>query len=147
MQSEIPDLWPAEVGRVQVITPLLILRHQAGLLRQRSMNLLEAEVTTESDSRGPLDVAHYLELVVPSLDRLQVRLLNVRHNKVRVYPAYIGANEEYAWDGESRANSQSEFVQKLGSLLSSPDLRATIESLLAQANEATGLTTTTTQSA
>ena len=64
MQSEIPDLWPAEVGRVQVITPLLILRHQAGLLRQRSMNLLEAEVTTESDSRGPLDVAHYLELVV-----------------------------------------------------------------------------------
>ena len=137
MTIEIPDLWPPEVARVKVLTPLLILRHQAGLLRKRSANVLEAEVTTLIDSDRHLDANHSLDVLVPAMDRFQVRLLTVFHSKLKVYPAYISAeHSEYGRNDEGRCNSQAEFIQKLGEVLTSPDTRSVIESLLAQATEA-----------
>ena len=137
MPLEIPDLWPPEVAQVNVLTPLLILRHQAGLLRQRSSNVLEADVVTEQNNHGRWNVCHSLDLVVPALDRLQVRLLNVRHNKVMVYPAHLNEADFATVSRETCSNSQSEFIQKLGNVLRSDDVRSVIESLLAQANEVT----------
>ena len=136
MTLEIPDLWPPEVAQVKVLTPLLILRHQAGLLRQRSANLLEADVVTRFDQERHVDVFHSLDVIVPALDRLQVSLACVRHNKIRVYPAYLDREECTNRSEQNRCSTQAEFVRKLGELLGSEDTRSVIESLLAQANEA-----------
>ena len=135
MAVQLPDLWPSEVGQVKVLTPLFILRHQAGLLRKRSSNVLEAEVTSTYEPDRHLDTCHFLDLVVPALDRFRVRILNVRHSKMKVYPAYI-AESEYSSDENGRSNSQAEFIENLGHMLKSDDTRSLIESLLAQATEA-----------
>ena len=54
MITEIPDLWPAEVAITTVLSPLAILRHQAGQLRRKTKNILEAEVLSEKFVEEPV---------------------------------------------------------------------------------------------
>ena len=99
--------------------------------------MLEAEVVTEHDERRIQSVTHSLDLVVPALDRLQVRLLSAQHEQVKVYPVYVSLDAVgRGADGADRCNSQDEFITRLGNLLGSADVRSVIESLLAQATEA-----------
>ncbi len=132
MQPDVPDLWPPEVEQTAVLTPLLILRHQAGLLRKRSGGVLEAEVTSDAAGDG---TRHAVDLIVPSLGRLRVRLLSVRHLTTEVYPAWVDLGDDDAADGDGAA-TQAEFLAALGQLLASPSVRSALQSLLAQAHEA-----------
>ena len=134
MSVAIPDLWPAEVDQSDVLSPLVILRHQAGLLRQRTGNVLEADVVTESDPESN-DVCHGLELIVPALRRLRVRLVNVVHDEAVAYPVTIVSGVSLGQAGR-RAGSQSEFIHRLGEVLGSEAVRGTIQTVFAQAKEA-----------
>ncbi len=46
MANAIPDLWPDEIAELDVLTPVAILRVQAGQLRQKTRGLVEADVGT-----------------------------------------------------------------------------------------------------
>jgi len=48
MSIGIPDLWPDEVAFADVVSPLTILRHQAGQLRAKTKGLLEGEIVRHS---------------------------------------------------------------------------------------------------
>ncbi|MCI0361470.1 MAG: hypothetical protein L0211_23555 [Planctomycetaceae bacterium] len=137
--SELPDLWPIEVTAPDILTPLMILRHQAGLLRQRTKNLLEAEVR----SIGSLTkhAKYDFVIIAPSLDRASVSLFTVEHEKDMVYPAWVSSARVFGIDenGEALnrfAPTQGRFLAILREVFASPDTASIIQSMIARINEA-----------
>lgn len=51
MPEMLTDLWP-EIETENIVTPLAILRFQAGQLRTKTKGLIEAEVRTKTTSNG-----------------------------------------------------------------------------------------------
>lgn len=134
MPETIPDLWPKEVS-VDVVTPLAVLRHQAGLLRKRTNNLLRADVQSE---RGENEVVHHFELIAPALDHYRYRLFSVRHPFNLVYPSLIEAPEFDEPEGYPVASTQGELLDLIKGILQSTRTTSVIHSLIAQINEAHG---------
>jgi hypothetical protein len=134
MPDTIPDLWPDEVAVTDVITPLAILNYQASQLRQKTKNLLEAEVSTDHVSKKGY-VLHHFELIAPALGRYRYRLFTAGHKDEFVYPVEVKTNE-----GEEpiEAATQQEFLKVLGQVLWSSRARSVIQSLIAQSNDAHG---------
>jgi len=85
---EIPDLWPTDVTLPDVLSPATLLRYQAGQLRAKTRNLLEAEIETVP---GENEVTIEFYVVAPALDRYRYLLFSVRHRPDLVYPATIVA--------------------------------------------------------
>lgn len=126
----IPNLWPVDQVRVDVLTPLAILRVQAAKLKEISRGLLEAEVaTTTTDKR----VSHSLDVIAPMIHYRQ-SLLTVTHARVIVYPAGVSWA---TFDGEkfSEDSSQEELITTLGEILKSGYVISVLQSLLAQVND------------
>ena len=136
MSIGIPDLWPEAVQLTDVVSPLVILRHQAGLLRGRTNNILDAEVKSHSGEEG---FGHVFQFVVPALGRKTYTLFEVRHAADLVYPVTVMFEpikifdfNGYSWPS---ANDQTEFTQLLARVFGHPKTVGVIHSLLAQANE------------
>jgi hypothetical protein len=142
MTLTIPDLWPSDVAVTEVLTPLAILRYQAGQLRAKSKGLLEAEVTTETVDEDR--TAHlYLELVAPALDRYRYRLLHAWHANDFVYPVNVQSNvrdEPFLPPGSQPpvAATQEQFLELVGAILSSSKAKSVVQSLIAQSNDVRG---------
>jgi hypothetical protein len=133
---EIPDLWPSDVVVIDVVSPAAILRYQAGQLRAKTRNLLEAEVETVP---GPSEVEIEFYIVAPALDRYRYLLFSVRHAPELVYPATVVAawfREDEHFEYDPVAAGQQEFTELIGRVLSSPQTRSVIHSLIARSNEA-----------
>lgn len=82
--AAVPDLWPDEV-RADILTPLAILRIQAGYLNQRVGGILQADVTTHASTAI---VSHQLVLKAPSLE-YSTAIVAVRHPTEQFYPATV----------------------------------------------------------
>jgi hypothetical protein len=133
---EIPDLWPTDVTLPDVLSPATLLRYQAGQLRAKTRNLLEAEIETVP---GENEVTIEFYVVAPALDRYRYLLFSVRHRPDLVYPATIVAEcfrnlpqLEYEWP---EADGQQQFTKLVGQVLSSRETRSVIHSLVAKSNE------------
>jgi hypothetical protein len=133
VSMEIPDLWPTDVTVTDVLSPATILRYQAGQLRGKTRNLLEAEVETVP---GENEVTIEFYVVAPALDRYRYLLFSVKHRPDLVYPATIVA-ECFNVSGYERpeADGQQEFTKLVGQVLSSRETRSVIHSLIAKSNE------------
>jgi len=59
MQDVIPDLWPDEITRTEVPTPLAILRIQANNLRAKTKGIIEAEVRCLVDREKKREIYHF----------------------------------------------------------------------------------------
>jgi hypothetical protein len=129
MPDVIPDLWPEDIVVTHVRTPLAILQHQAAQLREKTKNLLEAEVDT---NRVEEHVEYYFELIAPALYRYRYRLFRVRHHQDMVYPALV---EGTAPADSGTANTEQEFIELIGKVLRSNKAKAVIQSLIAQSIE------------
>jgi hypothetical protein len=145
MAESIPVLWSDSI-KVDVVTPLAILRAQIDPLRQRTKGLLRAEVRTIT-ADDP-EVVHVMELVAPTLNNYRHQVLSVHHEKNLVYPAQFRADcfepvdDDYAPENEGgwpSADSEEEFIELLRKALGSKSVNAVISSLLARMNEATDL--------
>ena len=139
MATEVPNLWPVQAIKVDVLTPLNILRVQAGHFQQASKGLLEAEVSTTT-SEGV--ISHQMDIVAPALGNYRHTILTVRHSEDMPYPATIyplgprllnGINTGTA----SVVYSEGEFITDVSSVLQSGTVIALIQSLLARSREAT----------
>ncbi len=122
------DLWPSHFGASTQMPPVAILRSQAALLATKTEGLVEAFV--QSGKRGT-DLHYQLYLRAPALDNYAYLLLTISH-PVHLYPATLVAE---ATGEQYRADSQDQFVEKLGAILSSAETVKVVDSLLAQSRE------------
>ena len=125
MANAVPDLWPDEVANVDMLTPLAILRIQAGQLQKKTKGLVEAEIDPEPDQEAE---HYYFDIIAPALNRYRYRLLHVFHKRDQVYPVYVE-------DLTGRCATQEEFVRALSDIFSSSNTRSVISSIIAQSNE------------
>lgn len=138
------DLWSDDI-KVDIITPLAVLRAQQAHLRRKTRGLLNVEVT--SRTVGEDSVEHQFDLIAPMLDDYRYRVLVAMHKQKLVYPVYVEAEclrpESSAYDGfppdvidgPSEAATEQEFLELVGKVLRSPQIRSVIQSLIALSNE------------
>src|SRR5882724_12039386 len=84
MPDKIPDLWPHDLGLVEITTPLLILKTQGTLIAEKTRGVVEGRV--QSTSTGSVFV-HYFQLVAPALG-YAYQLLAAQHD-IRLYPLSV----------------------------------------------------------
>jgi hypothetical protein len=150
MSIAIPDLWSDDI-KVDVVTPLAILRAQTGPIRRKTKGILEAEVSTITSEAGR--VRHQLDLIAPVLDGYRHRLLAATHEKDLVYPVTVEAEcfkpaPTFGGSGEvlssitlpkpdwrPRAYTEQEFIDLVSKVLHSGEVRSLLQSLIARSNE------------
>jgi hypothetical protein len=157
MSTTIPDLWSDDI-RVDILTPLAILRAQEDLIGQKTQGILEGEVRTTSNDTWML---HQLGLIAPALNHYRVTLLTAKHRQDMVYPVSvtapcfapkprsllaIGAIRLPGQSPDQRdAATQEEFIELVRQVLHSDDVRASIQSLIALSNDPRSVEQFTTQ--
>ena len=75
MAESIPSLWPGEF-KIDVQTPLTILRVQAGLLGKLTRGILQGEVETETSEEK---VQHRLVVIAPAYNGYRHTLVVASH--------------------------------------------------------------------
>jgi len=128
METQVRDLWPSDIGIVTLVTPVSILREQAAFLGEKTGNLVQAEVKTTSN--GP-SVVHSLYLIAPAMGGYRYRLLSAAHN-VEVYPLNINFEPTSV---SIMVETEDEFTEYLGELLSSEKTINIVKSLVAQSRQ------------
>jgi hypothetical protein len=149
MPDTIPNLWPKEI-KVDVQTPLAILRVQAELLSKVTRGILEGDVETESSKEK---MQHRLVVIAPAYNGYRHTLVTVVYNSDLPYPAEVraaalaekvarpsvidlsslGSNYNTVYP---TANSDEQMQALVKRALHSDQTLATILSLIAKSNEA-----------
>jgi hypothetical protein len=148
MPETIPNLWGEQV-KVDVVTPLAVLRTQANVLKRITQGLLEVNIETTSSQD---QVIHHFFLVAPALNRYSELLFTVEHAKNKVYPVMVRADclslseclllgIVLVDDSTCVAKTQDEFLTALQTILRSGDVQSSIQSLIARSNEAVSVKT------
>ena len=130
MPEVLTDLWP-EIETENIVTPLAILRFQAGQLRIKTKGLLEAEVRTER--AGGDWIRHKLVVIAASLDRYEYAIATFTHDATLVYPLHIETDER---ELSGSCSDQVELLATVSSILRSDKVRSVISSLIAQSRDA-----------
>ena len=123
--SSTQSLW-GELPAVEAIRlPVVILREQAAKLTELTGGLLQGEVTTKQVQVG---LRHNLLIVAPALDNYSFSVLVTVHG-ILAYPVEVhgSANSSYY-----QCDNESEFIEVVSKVLSSPEVHRTIGALLAQ---------------
>lgn len=133
------DLWPSDIGKVDIVAPVSILKAQASLLGQKTSNLVVGlidQIEKEHWATGEFNYAFLL--FAPTLN-YRYELFITSH-PIDLYPLEIRAESdimtelgvEVRWDAKIIVNSEVEFTQHLKSIFSAKKTRRVISSLLAQ---------------
>lgn len=138
MADEVASYWPDDFS-VKVLSPLAVLRIQAGTLSTKTHGVLTGEVVT---AKTPKTVAHELQLIAPALEGERRTILTVTHAAKDPYPATLEAAvfkpaEDKLVFEEWRpvAATTQEFAELVKKVLQSKQVRGVIESLLARSQE------------
>ena len=136
MATAIDDLWPSDIAASEgEVPPIAILKQQASLLGQRTKNLLEAEVKTETDDFQRM-FKHTLILVAPALNFYRYPLLAVEHHVTKMYPATIKVTWLDKPPGDTileiSARNEEAFKSELRRVLGDDETKRVIATLLAQ---------------
>lgn len=139
MTQRIPNLWSEKDVKVEVLSPLAILQTQAANLETMTKGLIEAEITTLTNERG--ETLYNLDLVAPALGGYRHRLFGISHKQDMVYPVkFILPSSQnfgsmFPFASQLSAETEAEFLEKLGEVLQSNSVNAVIQSLIARSNE------------
>lgn len=125
------DLWPKDIGDSKLTPPLKILREQAGYLTENTGGLVVADVSAEVVSNEMIHSKFVL--VVPKLDDYRYELFEVRH-QVSFYPLDILPRSGHNLANYMEVPNEKKFVEALGSLFGSLEIKRLIHSLVAQAS-------------
>ena len=129
MPSQLPDLWPEDIGVSSVVAPLTVLRDQAAKLGPRTQNAVQAVVETTAECN---QFVHTFFIVVPSAPTCRYRLLRVKHGLL-FYPLEVTSDLSLP---NFRAGTQEEFLRALGEIFASGPAKKIIHSLIAQSRAA-----------
>ncbi len=133
MPDTLPDLWP-EIETENIVTPLAILRFQAGQLRTKTKGLIEAVVRTVSVSDD--SVFHELVVIAPALDRYEYVIGTFKHAQHLVYPVRVQSESTET----CFCSTQEELLEAVSAILRSEKVRSVISSLIAQSRDVNQLT-------
>jgi hypothetical protein len=117
------DLWPPDIADEIPVTPASILKAQASRIGEKTKNIIEGRVDTTSSGEG---MVHSFRLVAPALDNYSYELFRITHS-IRLYPVTV------MYSGRS-LRSEQELVAWLRELLSSPETKRIVGSLIAQSS-------------
>ena len=127
-----PTLWPRDLGRRRVSTPLAVMRKQARQLAKLSEGWLNAEVrTTDSGSNAPLQ--HSFVVTAPYLGEIEFQLFSVRHS-LMIYPITISTNQYFPSSGYE-CFDEDEFLDSLRDILTAEATCRIITSLISQSED------------
>ena len=87
MSEPIRNLWP--VTKINVLSPIAILRQQATYLREATQGILEAEVAVVKDK--PWTITSFW-IVAPALDRYRFELFKIAHQDSDLYPVDVSCD-------------------------------------------------------
>ncbi len=93
MSEPIRNLWP--VTKINVLSPIAILRQQATYLREATQGILEAEVAVVKGE--PWTITSFW-IIAPALDRYRFELFKIAHNATDPYPVQISCAGLFATD-------------------------------------------------
>lgn len=153
MTVTIPDLWSEDI-RVDVLTPLAILRTQEGLLAKRTKGIVQAQVMSDytmKEGSGEIIDEHHLDLFAPALGFARERILSARHERNKVYPVTVTSEalvpEKDIFprlphpstlaqpENQRQAATQEVFLDLVRQVLQSSLVRSLIQSFIARSNE------------
>jgi hypothetical protein len=141
MTTRNEDLWPnLELG--STVTPLSILREQAGLLTQRTKGRLRGEVETWT---GGEQVIFAFNIVVPSLGGYKYTLLMMHYfpRQPKGYPVFVDSAPKIVFPQgppvempsvARRIENENEFRNWLRLTFGSDEVKRIVESLYDQAS-------------
>jgi hypothetical protein len=146
MADSIPVVWPDDI-KVDVLTPLMILRAQVEPLKRMTKGQLQVQVNTLSSAEAE-KVTHSMDLVAPNLGNYRHGILAVTHSREFVYPAEFEAAcfqpnlddpekslRTLVGDPPNVADSEERFIELLTEVLRSRQVKSVIQSLLARIHE------------
>jgi len=149
MAKAIDDLWPNDIApTIEQVPPVTILKQQAALLGQRTKNVIEGDVETETADSQRL-LRHTFYLVAPALNFYRYPLLTVEHDVTNMYPTEITAAWQKVpqpkdsrerirqnWHKSQRtAKDEKEFKAMLKRIFADEETKKVIGALLAQSVE------------
>src|SRR5947209_4562878 len=105
------DWWPEFSPRAHLSTPVLRLKEQAEILKQKTEGLVTASVVADGEEDGSFKVIFLLGS--PRLEHYQFRLLELRYPPNN-YPVQIRAGDQLL-----EAKNESELGRQLNKALSS----------------------------
>jgi hypothetical protein len=126
MDEHIPNLWPDNFGARQ-LTPVAILREQAEFLTRTTEGALRGFVQTTRSLEGGF--LHSFFIQVPSLGGYTYDLFSIHHG-IPVYPVTIHPPH---LNGDLKATTEAELLDRLRQVLSAPPTLEVINALLSQA--------------
>lgn len=137
MATQVDDLWPTELKPIpDQLPPITILKQQAALLGQRTKNLIEGQVETETSDYQRF-LHHKLFLVAPALNFYRYALLDVEHHVTVMYPAKITViwsdrKEPEQQELTIEAADEQQFKEALKRVFADEETKRVIGALLAQ---------------
>lgn len=109
-------------------TPFILLQRQADFLRSATLGVLEGRATRRYSSVGrPVEAS--LHVIAPALQNYSVEILQVRYDASRIYP--ISMRDFYS-ERFYAATSESDFEEKLRTVLTSEQVKSVIGNLIAE---------------
>ncbi|MBX9679101.1 MAG: hypothetical protein K2X38_10090 [Gemmataceae bacterium] len=131
MTSTIPVLWPEDI-KVDVQTPLSILRVQAENLGRLTRGVLQGEVESEE---GDVYFQHRLVVVAPAYGGYRHTILVALHKFHMPYPCEV-RSESLSYEGEigigfPSAVSEEQLIRLVRKALTSDETKAAMSSLIA----------------
>ena len=150
MSERITSFWPDEI-RPELLSPRAILKAQAEALANQTGGVLLAEIKSTQTDSGIVELN--FDIVVPALNGYRHRILTVAHDKDLPYPAMIDAEtfrpgslrhlqfflergELSSGLSQSRADSDTEFIDLVKMVLRSTSVLSAAQSLIVRASEA-----------
>jgi hypothetical protein len=118
------DLW-GDLPEVESLrTPLVILKEQAEVLKEKTEGLLVGEIIQKQTG---INFIYDLSIVAPTLNNYVYKLLTVVHG-IGFYPARI--IDQQSQGVQKKCSNEEEYKQGLREILSSNNNRAVISKLL-----------------
>jgi hypothetical protein len=132
--DEIPDLWPEDIAQTDsLVTPAMILRAQADLLRQKTKGLVQGRVIRERVGvADKIWLSFYL--VAPTLDNCRCHLFRIEHN-LDIYPLRLAPSVELPGHHDQKyvvIKDEASFLDTLREIFSAEKTRRLIKTLVTQ---------------
>jgi hypothetical protein len=145
----VENLWPSDLGFGSgPKAPITILKEQAALLGNMTMNIVEAEIIVSSPDRYAShegDFEHRFYLVAPALNGYLYLLFEITHS-IEMYPVFFKISDNELYEqvrmafrpndriimGEIRAKDEAEFLEILKNIFNADKTRKIINAIFAQ---------------
>jgi hypothetical protein len=131
--SQIPNLWPENIGTTNIVMPKRILEQQADFLSMMTKNRIVANVETSQGRMQKNDenvMIHEFNVNAPSMGNYQFTLLRVIHN-FNIYPlrVYDALAEE-----STEVDTEPQLLETLAVIFASRKTQNAINAIIAQSS-------------